>query len=364
MMTDGKFTPITLYKRDNRGKIREWSIGAHDYEIFMAHGVLNGELQEVFDYIEKGMASRTRDEQLVLEINSKIKKRIDKGYVYSLDEAEKHTATNALGHVMPMLAQKFKDQKEEIDPSSLVYQYKYNGHRCLTHNDNKGSIAYSKNGLKIETVNDLVNLINGHLPVGKTLDGELYRHGFSLQKIGSWVRKLQFETSQLIYVVYDYISDEDFSERYKRLIDIVGEIDSPRIILAPVFEFTGSVKQMLNTAIDVEKYEGLIARRSGFPYEADKRSKSLLKIKRFEDGEYIITDIVSSKDGWALLWCMFDNGKMFSVTCPGPVDFKQKVLRESDLWRGATVNVEYANLTDDGKPFHPVATSLVNRQFD
>ena len=103
-------------------------------------------------------------------------------------------------------------------------------------------------------------------------------------------------------------------------------------------------------------YEGLIIRHGSGGYEIGVRSNALIKVKQMMDGEFTCVDIDESKDGWAVLTCQDDAGNRFGVSAPGTIEEKKHVLYNADEYLGRRVTVEYSQLTNDGKPFHPVAT--------
>ena len=115
-----------------------------------------------------------------------------------------------------------------------------------------------------------------------------------------------------------------------------------------------NLNEELNEAL-VLGYEGLILRQGEFGYEAGKRSASLIKVKQWLDEEFRVIEIYPSKDGWAVLLCITDKGRIFRVSAPGTMQEKTKVLLETYKYIGEWVNVEFYDWTNDGIPFHPVA---------
>lgn len=345
----------TLYYNSANGTVRVWSIEAFDDTLIIEHGVLGGEMQESIEVVEENNSGRSLEEQVELRMKSRINKKLDHGYVTALVEANARP-TNALGLVKPMLAQPIKKVKD-IKEDRIAMQMKYNGHRCLVTNRNGENIAYSRNGKRIDTVPEIVNSIS--LNEGQTIDGELYVHGLSLQRISSLVKRRQPETDRLVYVVYDMVMNTSFINRYERLRRLpVG----PRVIVAATMldydldNLTNSFKHAKENG-----YEGLILRQDGMGYESSKRSKALIKVKQAEDDEFEVIDIVSSADGWAVLVCTTANGNTFRVSAPGTLNEKRNVYINREYFIGRMVNVEFYETTDGSIPFHPVATMWRNK---
>lgn len=345
---------MNLYKLDNKKQIRIWTIDPTDYGLRIEHGVLGGAMQEKYEQIGNGKAGRSLDDQIKSRINSRVVNQLAKGYKYSIEEANKG-ATNQLGLGRPMLAQPIKTIKK-IDWTEAYVQFKYDGHRCLITKKNGMLIAYSRNGKIIESIDHILE--NLKVPEGYTLDGELYCHGETLQTIASWVKRKQADSAKLKYHVYDAMIDIPYAERYTYLHSI--QADNLIIVpTTPVFDLP-TVMSMFPLAID-QGYEGLILRQGSTGYEESKRSKSLIKIKQFLDDEFYVTDITQSADGWGVLQCITDKGKEFSVSAPGTMEMKRQVLDDKLMYINKFIKIEYANLTPDGIPFHPVAISWRNK---
>ena len=346
----------SLYMQDASGGIRVWTIWAEDFEIYISHGTLGGEEQIQTEYIEWGLASRSREEQVQSRINSRINKKKDKGYSESIEKARSGRPSNLMGFPKPMLAAKYENVKY-VDFSKTFVQYKYDGHRCLIANDNGQLIAYSRNGKPIESIEHI--LAHMVIPEGAVIDGELYIHGSRLQKIGSLVKRKQKESRMLKYHCYDMVSELSFAQRYDLLktYHLGGNA-----LLAPTWSAARDFDVENDLIIAKESgYEGLMLRVDGTGYEDGRRSKSLLKVKSVQDDEYTVVQITSSKDNWAILHCELPDGGRFSVTAPGAVFEKEYVLKNARAFIGKQVTVEYAMLTEDGKPFHPVATQWRNK---
>lgn len=337
-----------LYKKDHKGKMRFWEIDAEQGEITVRFGVIGGAVQEHTEYVEENTL-RDPDEQALSKAESKIKKRIATGHRHTIEEAESYGGQNELGFHKPMLATRW-DKVKDVDYENSTFQYKFDGHRCLITNDGGEKIAYSRNGKIIHSIDQILKDMD--IPEGITIDGELYIHDVKLQKIASLVRRVQPESVNLKFHCYDAIMKENFQERLK-FINTLKLGENANIVNS--IPFTLSVKNMLKESIGLG-YEGLIVRpNTGFNYEDGKRSKGLIKVKQFFDDEFMIIDVNPSKDGWGILTCITQGGKSFTVSAPGTIQHKRNALVDKQILIGRYVKIEYAMLTEDVIPFHPIA---------
>ena len=348
--------PTTLFIKDAKGALRQWSIAVEDYIIVIKHGQLGGVQQVTTEEVEEGKAGRTLEEQIELRVSSRINKQKDKGYTEDIQFAERNTV-NALGLKKPMLAQPLKNIKN-IDFDNAFIQHKYDGNRCLIANIGGKKIAYTRNSKVYATIDHILDSIS--IPANTILDGELYCHGQSLQTIISWCKRDKPipESKRLRYHCYDIISPKPFTERLNDLYEIdFGEHGE----LVPTVKVTSldTVFAFLKASLEA-KYEGTILRWGNFGYEDGKRSKSLIKIKEWKDDVFVVVGINPSKDYWAILTCILPKGASFSISAPGTIEEKREVLINKQNYLGRSVRVEYQNLTKDGVPFHPVATNWVD----
>lgn len=345
----------TLYKKDAKGKMRYWQIWQESINLIaIEYGTIGGEPLYDSEIINHGLAGRTQQEQIESRINSRYNKKVDSGYVDSKEKAELTRGLNAIGLQKPMLAtnhDKIKNMKFEEN----YVQFKYDGHRCLIKNDGGELIAYSRNGKPIQSIVHILDELRELIPEGMTLDGELYHHGTPLQTIGSWVKKAQENTMKLKFICYDVLEELCYSDR-NRIISVIFKHKLSHSMKAHTDLLIGefNTAPLLKRARDLG-YEGLIIRPTGTPYEAGKRSKSLIKVKSWFDNEYPVERITAGVDGQAILH-MRHNGKPFKATCPGTFQEKVRVAESPEKHIGKKVNIQYANLTNDGVPFHPVAT--------
>ena len=346
------FNKHILYAKDAKGQIRYWSIECDIFfVIHMKYGVVGGAEQEECEVVEFEMGSRTRKEQALSRVVSRMSKKRSAGYTDSKKDAEEHPRVNELGLNRPMLAKSF-DKVKNINYNNAVWQYKLDGHRCLVKNDGGELTAYSRNGKVIDTIPEILAELN--IPEGMTVDGELYVHGVTLQRISSWVKRKQPDTERVMYHIYDVISDKNYIDRHSLLSNVSKGLRSIVLFHRPVSGHEEAYR-LLKRAVKLG-YEGIIIRPDNQPYEDGKRSKGLLKYKSFIDDEFVVTRIVPSKHGWARLVCMTSEGNKFVVAAPGSMDDKFHIMENKEKFIDKTVNVKFQKYTEDGVPFHPIAT--------
>jgi hypothetical protein len=124
-----------------------------------------------------------------------------------------------------------------------------------------------------------------------------------------------------------------------------------------VFDVSEITRQYLN-----RKFEGAVLRLEGYPFESGKRSSGAIKCKPRHfgkgfvlDDEFLVVNIISSRDGWAILVCETEFGAEFKVSCHGDMKYKTYVYQNRDAFIGKHIRCEYAELTKDKKPSECVA---------
>lgn len=341
-----------LYAKDANKSMRFWSVETSNTGLFITHGVLGGSAQNKFEEVECGLASRSIEEQVRSRYDSRVKKKLDQGYVRDLEKAKNTERTNTLGLLRPMLAQPIKNVRG-INYKNAFYQHKYDGNRCLVTKHEDRIVAYSRNGKQIKSIGHILSGI--HLNEGQTIDGELYCHGTKLQTINSWIKKEQKDTSRLELRVYDTIEDRPYIDRLNVLTALrLG--DKASLVPTTRIEKEGDLERLLSASI-AYGYEGGILRWSNAGYEDGKRSKSLAKLKQFDDAEFEVIDIIESKDGWARLVLYIGDGTI-TVSAPGTMEDKYFIATNPNIFIGEKVTVKYFGLTKDKKPFQPIAVAF------
>ena len=176
-----------------------------------------------------------------------------------------------------LLAQKWES---EIDPTGYYMSEKLDGVRCLW----TGSTMYSRNNKHYYPP----KFFTKDFP-GSPLDGELWIGRSTFQKCVSVVRKqtpVDNEWRLVQYLVFDAPAlNLPFSKRLEKLEEFFSKIDSPYIKLHKHVICKGP-EHLLEEHERVEKLggEGMMLREPQSYYE-HRRSKTLLKVKKFDDDE-------------------------------------------------------------------------------
>lgn len=343
---------ITLYRKNALG-IGSWSIWSAGDTIHIAHSsTLDGSAVQHSEKVLIGKQGRSLEEQVQSRIRSRISKQRDKGYVDSIDKAAEG-AFNQLGLPPPMLAQVYKSAPTK--PAWM--QRKLNGLRCLITRQDGELIAYTRRGKQLKAITEILTEASEFVFEGDVLDGELYSHGQSLQTIQSWVKARQPNTCRVIWAVYDQISGDNFSDRHDQLLDLISGKNYKRCFVLPKYEFSSEEERLIKFAEARTKgFEGLMIRIDNGGYESNKRSANLLKDKAVFDDEAIVKDIVLSEKGNPVLIVDY-NGLEFRMSPPGSHDDRLAAYSCKSSRIGKRVTFEYREFTDDGIPFHAVATN-------
>jgi len=299
-------------------------------------------------------------EQGASEVASKARLKMDKGYVETVEEATE-PSTNSLGLLKPMLATPLEKIKpEKIDWANAFVQPKLDGHRAL-FND---GVLYSRQG----KVLDLPHITEAITAAGIDhlhLDGELYIHGKTLQEMSKLIKKHRPESLGIEYHLYDQITDEVFQER---ITDLFGAVPhwSLHTCLKPVSTFSvHTMDQVMqhHTAYRNQGYEGTMLRFGTDSYQHGKRSRTLLKLKEFQDEEFMITGVIEGKpyitdEGTfhvPIYECATPSGGIFTVTAPGNMHAKHALWIDSDVTVGRYLTVKFHYYSADGIPQLPIA---------
>lgn len=383
----------TLYKKSSSGAIQQWTIscGVRDSDgagsITVEHGQVDGKLQISTEHVTEGKNpgkknATTPAQQAQNEAQSKwTKKKERERYV---EDKERAVAgeTDAQGGIPPMLAQTY----EEVNPKYHVWpahgQRKLNGVRCLVQIEDGVVSLWSRKGLPIQGVPHVQaayeRLFQG--VAGRyVIDGELYRHGWSLQKISGYVRKAKTKPGfeQLSHNVYDLPItpeggvDRAWVQRQKDIDNLfkvfIGDCSEIKKVETIELRDEAHMREVEDGFVKDEGYEGLMYRSLKGEYRPDKRSYDLLKVKRWKDAEFPIVGVKEGRGkfaGKAIFECMTVPGRdpnapqPFDCCAPGNFEDREEFLRRRNELPGKQATVKYFDWTEEGKPGFPVGMAV------
>lgn len=382
----------TLITRDSKGKIRVVEVSYEStnsgYVIHRTTYQYRGKQTEQPDIeITKGKAKRTLLEQVELEYASHLKKYQDKGYKlipgnisqYKEEDLNKilpeHT-TDANGFKKHMLAK----QSEKVATSTfdkLKYWYasrKIDGVRCSFYWDgfqiktaSRGGGDYDMAVRQIIEHPQLIKFFKAHPEY--VLDGEIYKHGKSLQQISGAVRKEKASTPWLEYYIYDVmIPDMIFEERLKVLEEIKEELELDfqperewrsqelKFQMVPHEKVSGwnAIKKLHDLYVE-EGWEGCVIRDPNKPYKFGGKGSEMIKVKMYKDAEFEITGLSEGlRDEDMCFTLVTEDGIEFKAKPMGSRELKQQYREDLDNLIGKMATVKYFYLSDEGTPLQPV----------
>lgn len=356
----------TLYQKAQTGKITQWTIWTEGNLIIKEHGEMGGRMQTttpVACYGKNiGKANETTPEQQAeMEAKSQWQKKLDNKYSETIETADAGTK------MLPMLANHLNDRKgKEQYPAYL--QRKYDGVRCLAFWEGN-RIKLLSRGNKEYTVPVHINeAVARILPEGKVFDGEIYKHGLTLQEINRRVKKHRGkETDELEYHVYDVFDPKDldipWAQRLKHL-DYFEERELDDSIIKIVETRLVTSREQVDQyekEFVAEGYEGAIFRPFNAPYVYGKKTNNILKVKSFQDEEFEIVNFEEGKgkyEGCVIWVCKTKEGKEFNVVPKGTYEDKKYWFDNAMSFIGKMLTVKFFNYTEEGIPFLPVGKSI------
>lgn len=382
---------IVLVTRNARDKIQIARFQLHqdrnNYIIQRFTGQYGGKITEQPEKtIEKGKAKRSVLMQAELEFNSLIKKSMDKGYkklsnltktkfdAITLDELNSivpTTKTDNTGQIKPQLAKSSNDCANSIFDKEQFGSRKLDGVRCLmSYNEEEDMIkSHSRGGGEYDESTTLIREDDQLLEFFRQnpnviLDGELYVHGWPLQKISGAARLKTFDgerCGRLEYWIYDIADvNSNFNERLDVLIDMGLEFaDHPKIKIVEHIYMQGwsSIKKYHDKFVS-EGFEGLVLRKPEKKYSPGSRNSDWVKVKEYQDGEFEITGIAEGlRDEDMCFTLITDKGKSFNAKPIGNRELKLEYLENWEDYVGLMATVKYFTMYE-GIPQQPVFKSV------
>ncbi len=356
-----------LYKITNTGALQFWDIAVDGNIIHTFYGQVGTDTpQETLDIISQGKNigkknETTPAEQALIEATQKWEKKVKSGY---MKDRTKVTAGEVeLPGIKPMLAHVYEDYQDKLK-FPVIVQPKLDGMRCIAVIQDGKCQLYSRTQKAINTVPHIVEELEWlYEGVTITLDGELYVHSSDdnfNELMGILKRdELHPDHKKIEYHVYDTARAGNYLFRTELLMK--GK--SVKIVEISLAYNHAEVDTLLDTYIKAG-FEGVMVRVNG-PYE-NKRSKNLLKYKKFQDAEFVITGVEEGKGklmGKAGAFvCETKEGYEFRVKMEGSLESLVEYLTNFNEYKGKYLTVRFFSLTVDGIPRFPVGVGFKNEK--
>lgn len=205
------------------------------------------------------------------------------------------------------------------------------------------------------------------------LDGELYKHGKSLQQISGAVRleKTADGMDWIEYYIYDIImEDKPFEDRLKILNEIKEELGLDfqpnrewekgdlRIQMVPQVKVVGynTIKNFHDEYVK-EGFEGAVIRDPKKCYKCGGRGNEMLKIKMFKDECFKVVNyelgLRGSEDMVFILET--EDGRQFKAKPLGDRSTKEEYVMNFDKkYKGHLGELKYFYYSEEGIPLLPV----------
>ena len=342
-----------IFKRDTSGRIRVWKVERAGPAYRVLSGVLDGNLAATGWTVCEGKQGRNDIQQAQFEVESAYTYHLKREYFEHIEDIDKPR------FFKPMLAKSYESF------ASGFAQPKLDGIRCIA----RISGLFTREG---QPILGAPHIHNALAPIflkdpDIILDGELYNHELrdDFNAIVSLVRRKEPDQRHLSqsrklvqYHVYDLpSSDLPFGQRHRLLCEALDCLPRNVIQTVATHYLTDSDHyDVLHGEWLAAGYEGSMW-RSDAQYE-QKRSKSLLKRKEFQDSEYECVSIEEGTGNWAGLAksviCRLPDGRTFGAGIKGNQQRAAELLSENHH----VVTVQFFHLTPDGIPRFPVVTKF------
>lgn len=398
-----------LYKRAASGKIQTWRIKASNTgHIVTEYGQYEGKAQQLLKQVTEGKQKRSISEQACFEAKADEKAKKDEGYK-SLNDleivktisgykdnlaeyAENHLETllnsylpehntNKQSHLKVMLSQPISRVSKGIVKTQwhkvkfpIIGEYKLDGVRAnflakTTQEVPESLFNSSVTSLSREAMSydfatgKLRSQLEGVFDTypGIILDGELYKHGMPQGKISGAMRSKgggdnTAVFNEMEFHVYDMIDTNMNMMQRKQLLEEVSSLFLKGIVLHPytILNNMEEIEAFEEEAVN-QGYEGIMLKNVDGMYKPDVRSYDSLKVKRFQDAEYIITGYELGSRGVRdlVLTLKHPEGRAdFKSTAIGSVSDKQALLDRFPELIGKKATIKFKDFTEYGTPNH------------
>ena len=199
------------------------------------------------------------------------------------------------------LATKYEPKFCDFENEDWMASRKLDGVRCLIRKEGNKVNAYSRQGNEFTTLQKVINDVS-KIRGNFVLDGEIClmdeNDNEDFQGIMKQIKKKDHQIENPKYVMFDCLEIEEFDNKVGNInleqrYESLNDIDLSKYPTLDVLEqhSISSIDELTTMIDEAEKqgHEGVMLRKD-VGYEG-KRSKNLLKCKKFFDAEYEVLDI-------------------------------------------------------------------------
>ena len=283
------------------------------------------------------------------------------------------------------LASKYEPKNCDFENEEWLASRKLDGVRCIIRKRGGYVNAYSRAGKEFLTLQKVLDDVS-MLPGDFVLDGEIClmdKDGNEdFQGIMKQIKKKDFTMDNPRFVIFDYLTLDEFdtkkgttklNDRHQNLQGF--DLDSTATLTLLEQHLIEDERQLLSMIADAEYqgYEGVMLRKN-IGYEG-KRSKNLLKCKKFFDAEYKVIDIEHDfnrviVDGVEVEEMMMRNvviehkGNRVSVGSGFSHEQKRKYNANPEDIMGKTITVQYFEETTNQNGTHSLRFPTVKAVYE
>lgn len=308
----------------------------------------------------------------------------------------------------PMLAKKYKDydKNEELVLTNqavalkfpCLVQPKLDGLRALPRISGSHVVLESRNGKDYMFLNHIRRELHPLLKGGIVLDGELYVHrlyksGTGYDTVGKGTELKSVERFQFLseackitrksphpyeelvqFWVFDLWDPSKTNlERWRFLEALFKDYKGTAIKLVPTFQVHSheEIEKRMDEFVgkghrNGYQYEGLMVRQSAAKYNHKNgyHCDDLLKYKRFEDEEWIVTgaEECAGNHAGAVKWVCELNGRKLVAKQMGDLEESRRLFtdfqKHPKKFLGHKINIRFNERSKDGIPRFPRATAF------
>lgn len=352
-----------LFKLGSRGKSLEWEVGFDGVEGWTLAGQADGKKVLRKFEIKLNSSGRNLEEQALLEIKSRHKKKIDEGYSETLEINSLDTPETGL-----MLASNFRD---DLVNYPCVAQPKIDGIRMCAFLQNRELITTSRRNNSFNFLEELKTEIKDYLGNSTIkLDGELYSFSLNFDQISGVVRSKKTRNpleDEIVYIIFDNLDSRKETQRRLEKLGVPlqtwgdsEDIELFECISEHIYVLKSWIINSREELDDFENYvldqklEGVMIRHLEGPkaYYRGYRCQNLLKLKKEQDDEGIIVGFTtgSGAERDKVIWKVEDkNGNIIHMRPCGSFEEREEQLKAADDYIGRVVTYRYFELNPTTK---------------